>query len=100
MAQTCGLLTSIDTGIKADSGVIFYFAGIDDARFKRIVVPGDTLTLEVAIDKVKRHLWKFKAKASVDGELACEATLICVFKYPEKSPSAAQAAIETPVQNA
>ncbi|MDB5986854.1 MAG: fabZ [Nevskia sp.] len=98
MAQACGLLTSLDTGIRADSGVIFYFAGIDDARFKRIVVPGDTLTLDVAIDKVKRTLWKFKARASVGGELACEAGLLCVFKYPDKpsseTPSAAAVAPE------
>jgi 3-hydroxyacyl-[acyl-carrier-protein] dehydratase len=91
MAQTCGLLTSLDTGIKADSGVIFYFAGIDDARFKRVVVPGDTLKLDVAIDKIKRNLWKFKARACVGDELACEAGLLCVFKYPDKSPSAAPA---------
>lgn len=95
MAQACGLLTSLDTGIRAESGVIFYFAGIDDARFKRIVVPGDTLTLEVAIDKIKRSLWKFKARASVDGDLACEAGLICVFKDARQagaSPAAQEGA--------
>jgi len=82
LAQTCGLLTSLDTGIRADSGVIFYFAGIDNARFKRIVAPGDQLTLHVAIDKVKRNVWRFKAKAEVDGEMVCEADLLCAFKRP------------------
>lgn len=92
LAQTCGLLTSQETGIKPESGVIFYFAGIDNARFKRIVVPGDQLTLEVAIDKIKRNLWRFKARALVDGELACEADLMCVFKTPPAADAAAPAA--------
>lgn len=87
MAQTCGLLTSQETGIKPESGVIFYFAGIDNARFKRIVIPGDRLTLCVMIDKIKRNLWRFKARATVETELACEADLICVFKEPPKSAS-------------
>jgi len=92
LAQTCGLLTSQETGIKPESGVIFYFAGIDNARFKRIVVPGDQLTLEVAIDKIKRNLWRFKARALVDGELACEADLMCVFKHPPAADAVAPAA--------
>ncbi len=91
LAQACGVLTSQDTGIRAGSGVIFYFAGIDNARFKRIVVPGDQLTLYVAIDKVKRNLWKFNTKATVDGELACEADLMCVFKAAPGSEDTAAA---------
>lgn len=82
MAQTCGILTAQETGIKPDSGVIFYLAGIDNARFKRVVVPGDQLILHVAIIKVKQNLWRFKASASIDQELACEAELTCVFKRP------------------
>ena len=91
LAQTCGLLTSQETGIKPESGVIFYFAGIDNARFKRIVVPGDQLSMEVSIDKIKRNLWRFKARATVDGELACEADLMCVFKTPPSVEGAAAA---------
>lgn len=82
MAQTCGILTAQETGIKPDSGVIFYLAGIDNARFKRVVVPGDQLVVNVTIIKVKQNLWRFKATASVEQELACEADLICVFKRP------------------
>jgi 3-hydroxyacyl-[acyl-carrier-protein] dehydratase len=89
MAQTCGVLTSQETGINAKSGVIFYFAGIDNARFKRIVAPGDQLVLEAKIDKIKRNLWRFNATAKVDGELAAEADLICVFKEPPKPQGAA-----------
>lgn len=86
LAQACGLLCAQETGLRPDSGVIFYFAGIDNARFKRIVVPGDQLQLEASIDKVKRQIWCFKARATVDGQLAAEADLICALKYPEKKP--------------
>lgn len=88
MAQACGLLTAQETGIRPESGVIFYFAGIDNARFKRVVLPGDQLRLQVEIDKIKRNLWRFKTKATVDGELACEADLICVFKNPAPTAGA------------
>ena len=84
LAQSCGLLTSQETGIKAESGILFYLAGVDSARFKRIVVPGDQLMLHAEIDKVKRNLWRFNTKALVAGDLACEATLICVFKETVK----------------
>ena len=80
LAQACGLLTAIETGIKPESGMIFYFAGIEDARFKRIVEPGDQLRFEVSLDRAKRNLRRFKARATVDGELACEATLMCMLK--------------------
>lgn len=85
LAQACGLLTAQETGMRPDSGVIFYFAGIDKVRFKRVVVPGDQLLLQVSIDKVRRNLWRFKARATVDGELACQAELSCVFKFPPKN---------------
>lgn len=91
LAQACGLLTALDTGIKPESGVIFYFAGIDNARFKRIVIPGDQLTFHVEIDRIKRVLWKFHAKATVDGELACEADLMCMLKSPTSAAKRAEA---------
>lgn len=91
LAQTCGLLTSRETGIRPESGVLFYFAGIDHARFKRIVVPGDQLELYAEIDKVKRNLWKFKVRASVESDVACEADLMCAFKYPPKSAHGGEA---------
>ena len=92
LAQTCGLLTAQETGIRPESGVIFYFAGIDNARFKRIVEPGDQIELHAAIDKIKRNLWRFKTRASVAGELACEADLLCVFKDPPPAAGADAAA--------
>lgn len=82
MAQACGILAVMRAGLSAESGQILYFAGIDHARFKRPVVPGDQLVFEVRLDKHKRDLWKFLARATVDGELACEAEMMCVLRSP------------------
>jgi 3-hydroxyacyl-[acyl-carrier-protein] dehydratase len=82
MAQACGILAVMRSGVRPESGLILYFAGIDSARFKRPVVPGDQLVLDVALDKHKRDVWKFKARATVDGELACEAEMMCVLRPP------------------
>ena len=57
--------------------ILFYFAGIDGARFKRPVEPGDQLMLEVKLDRQKSGMFKFKARGTVDGELAVEADLMC-----------------------
>ncbi len=80
MAQACGILAVQKSGLRADSGLILYFAGIDACRFKRPVVPGDQLRFHVELDKHKRDLWKFKVQATVDGELACSADMMCVLK--------------------
>ena len=82
MAQACGILAVMRAGLSAESGQILYFAGIDHARFKRPVVPGDQLVFEVRLDKQKRDLWKFVARATVDGQLACEAEMMCVLRSP------------------
>ena len=82
MAQACGILAVLKSGITADTGMILYFAGIDNARFKRPVVPGDQLVFEARCDKHKRDLWKFTARATVGGELACEAEMLCVLRPP------------------
>lgn len=80
MAQACGVLAIQKSGVRKDSGFILYFAGIDECRFKRPVVPGDQLKFRVELEKHKRDLWKFKAQATVDGELACCADMMCVLK--------------------
>ena len=82
MAQACGILAVMRAGLSAESGQFLYFAGIDHARFKRPVVPGDQLLFEVHLEKQKRDVWKFRARATVDGELACEAELMCVLRSP------------------
>lgn len=68
--------------VGAESGTIVYFAGIDQARFKRQVVPGDQLTLDVTIGQSKKRIWRFDAEARVEDKLACSAQLMAI---PERS---------------
>ena len=58
-------------------GYVYYLVGSDKVRFKRPVMPGDKLTLEADVIRGKRGIWKFACRATVDGELACEAEIIC-----------------------
>lgn len=78
MAQLAGVLALAGDGRSADSGSIFYLAGVDKARFKRPVTPGDQLVMEAKLLVAKRTLTKFACRAEVDGQLACEAEIMCV----------------------
>ena len=80
MAQAAALLSFDTEGVTPDDKTVYYFAGIDGARFKRPVEPGDQLILEVEVDRVKAGIHKFNARARVDGELACEAQLMCTMR--------------------
>lgn len=80
MAQAAGLLAIIKSGLRRGDGLVLYFAGIDNCRFKRPVTPGDTLNFRIELDKQKRDIWKFHARASVGEELASEADLMCVLR--------------------
>jgi len=80
LAQTAGLLAFKSAGREVNEHSVIYFVGIDGARFKRPVVPGDQLRMEASILKLTRGIWKFAAKATVDGQLACEAELMCTLK--------------------
>lgn len=80
LAQTAGLLAFKSAEIPVNENTVIYFVGIDGARFKRPVVPGDQLRMEASILRVSRGIWKFAAKATVDGLLACEAELMCTLK--------------------
>lgn len=80
LAQVSGILAVLKSGLRPDCGMILYFAGIDNARFKRPVIPGDQVMLHARLDKQKRDLWKFTTKAMVGDELACEAEMLCVLK--------------------
>lgn len=77
MAQAAGVLGFKTMGKKPEDGSIYYFVGADKARFKRPVVPGDRLQLEAKIIAEKRGIWKFECRATVDGQLACSATIMC-----------------------
>ena len=80
LAQAAAVLSFASTDGEPGEDTVVYFAGIDDARFKRPVGPGDQLVLEVAIDRVKAGIYRYKARASVDGETACEAMLMCTMR--------------------
>lgn len=80
MAQAAALLSFKSMGTKPDTNSVYYFVGIDNARFKRPVSPGDQLIFKVAIIQNRRGLWKFKAVAEVDGQVAAEAELICTIR--------------------
>lgn len=77
LAQAAGLLAFDAMGQVPDENNIYYFVGIDGARFKRPVEPGDQLTLEVSVDRIRAGIYKFNATARVGEELACEAQLMC-----------------------
>ena len=77
LAQASGILGFHAVGKTAEDGLLYLFAGIDDVRFKRPVVPGDQLLLESRIIYRKRNIWKFEVEASVDGELATSGLLTC-----------------------
>jgi 3-hydroxyacyl-[acyl-carrier-protein] dehydratase len=76
LAQAAGVLAYKSTNTLPSEGVLYYFAGIDNARFRRVVEPGDQLRLEVKVIKSKRDIWKLEGSAHVDGELACSAELL------------------------
>ena len=77
MAQAAALLSFKSLGTKRDDNTVVYLVGVDGARFKRPVVPGDTLILEAEKILEKRGLIKYAVRAKVDDQLACEATLLC-----------------------
>jgi 3-hydroxyacyl-[acyl-carrier-protein] dehydratase len=86
LAQAAGVLSFETLGRRSDASSVFYFVGIDGARFKRPVVPGDQLRLEVEILRFARSISKFRGVATVDGAVAAEAELMCTLR--EVAPSA------------
>ena len=80
MAQAAALLAFETLGVTPDDKTVYYFAGIDAARFKRPVEPGDQMVMEVTLDRMKAGIFKFKGRTLVDGELACEAELMCTMR--------------------
>lgn len=80
MAQACAILSMKTLDIIPNESSVYYFVGIDKARFKRAVGPGDQLHVEVAIKRKMKGIWLFDATASVDGEICCSAELMCTYK--------------------
>lgn len=76
LAQATGILAFVTAGIYPDENVRFYFAGIDKARFRRPVGPGDQLELTATLERRIRTIWKFATRAAVAGEEVCSAEMM------------------------
>jgi len=83
MAQAAGILVFRTRGDRPDSNTLYFLAGIDEARFKRPVVPGDRLEIEASILAQKKTVWKFACVARVDGAIAAEAVILCTERERE-----------------
>lgn len=77
LAQATGILVYRTNQSKPTKDKLFYLVGIDAARFKKPVVPGDQLLLQVDVIKSKRGIWKFTGRASVEGQVVASAELMC-----------------------
>jgi 3-hydroxyacyl-[acyl-carrier-protein] dehydratase len=80
LAQSAALLSFESMDVEPGDDTVVYFVGIDGARFKRPVEPGDQLILEASIERVKGGIYKYKTRASVSGETAVEAELMCTMR--------------------
>jgi 3-hydroxyacyl-[acyl-carrier-protein] dehydratase len=80
LAQAAAILSFVTMNTKPNDQSMYYFVGIDNARFKKPVLPGDQMILEVALTRSMRGMWKYAAKARVDGALCAEADLMCSYK--------------------
>jgi 3-hydroxyacyl-[acyl-carrier-protein] dehydratase len=80
LAQTAALLSFESMDQEPGNDTVVYFVGIDGARFKRVVEPGDQLVLEATLDRAKAGIYKYKVRATVDGETAAEAELMCTMR--------------------
>ena len=80
MAQAAALLAFETLGVTPDDKTVYYFAGIDGARFKRPVEPGDQLMLHVTLDRIKSGIVKFTTDARVGDAVVAEADLMCTMR--------------------
>jgi 3-hydroxyacyl-[acyl-carrier-protein] dehydratase len=80
LAQAAALLSFASMDQDPGEDTVVYFVGIDGARFKRPVEPGDQLVLEASIERAKGGIYKYKTRALVDGQLAAEAELMCTMR--------------------
>ncbi|KPJ94854.1 MAG: 3-hydroxyacyl-ACP dehydratase [Gammaproteobacteria bacterium SG8_15] len=77
LAQATGILAFRTSNARPTDGSLYYLVGIDEARFKQVVMPGDQLKLKVDVIKAKRGVWKFNGEASVDDNVVATALLMC-----------------------
>lgn len=84
LAQAGGVLAYKSTNTSPSEGILYYFAGVDNARFRRVVEPGDQLRLEVKVLRSKGDFWKLAGSAYVGDELACSAEFLSARKDEKK----------------
>lgn len=84
MAQAAAILSFKTMNIKPTNDSVYYFAGIDNVRFKKPVSPGDQIILNVRIDRILKGIWKYNAVARVADEVVAEASMMCILKAIEK----------------
>ena len=84
MAQAAAVLSFKTMGAKPSDDSVYYFAGIDSARFKKPISPGDQVILNVKIDRILKGIWKYAGVARVDGVVVAEAQMMCILKTIEK----------------
>ncbi len=84
MAQAAGVLVFSGAGAQSHEDTVYYYVGIDNARFKKPVVPGDQLELEVVVDRMLRGIGRFNCVARVAGKVVAEATILCTVQPAEK----------------
>jgi 3-hydroxyacyl-[acyl-carrier-protein] dehydratase len=84
LAQAAAILSFKTGNFMPSDDSVYYFAGIDRARFKKPVSPGDQLILEVSIDRILKGIWKYNCSAYVDGKLVAEADIMCILKDIKK----------------
>ena len=84
MAQAAAVLSFKTMNVKPSDDSVYYFAGIDNARFKKPVSPGDQIVLNVKIDRILKGIWKYSGVASVDGAVVAEAQMMCILKAIDK----------------
>ena len=84
MAQAAAVLSFKTMNAKPSDDSVYYFAGIDQARFKKPVSPGDQIVLNVKIDRILKGIWKYSGVARVDGVIVAEAQMMCILKAINK----------------
>lgn len=85
MAQAAAILSFKTMDTKPSDDSVYYFAGIDCARFKKPVSPGDQIVIKVKIDRILKGIWKYKGVASVNDVVVAEAEMMCILKAIEKT---------------
>ena len=85
MAQAAAILSFKTMNTKPSDDSVYYFAGIDNARFKKPVSPGDQIIMTVKIERILKGIWKYAGVAKVDGAVVAEAQMMCILKAIEKT---------------